>query len=964
MREPGVSVPGSTPADVDARLWGKRHGFPRPYPVVCHLLDTAAMAGALFDDVLGSVRADWLADAAGVPRDHIRGLAMYWAGLHDIGKISPPFQAKVPELFALLKADERYESAPMADGDRGFHHSHASQFILGELLAASGYPLGKPRRTPTHVAHQIAQLLGGHHGRFHAKLSSDDLVQPRGPERSASLGFGEWARQARLHAQVLRELIGPGAQIRPRDVLPTAAVAVLFGLVVCSDWLASQEDFIIRGARLPSPDWIASTGNLEEHWASACGEVHDEVRAAGLGRARFIQVPPGEAGFRERFPKIAEPNQLQRSLATLLPDVARGPGLLLVTAPTGDGKTEAAAFSAGHLAQVSGAGGLAFALPTQTTSDAMFRRIRMFAGHNLAQDASLALVHGMAWLNTDYEDLAQGSVGGSRVATSGGGAPFATDWLRGRGRGLHAALGVMTIDQLLIGVLPTKFNMLRIYGLSTKVVVIDEAHSYGPWMHSLMLKLLQWLGAMQVPVILMSATLAGATARSLLDAYRIGSGHGRLPEEMDTAPYPGWVFLDAGTGTLSKPVGVGTDRPRKLEFQLESVRRPSGPSQPSVGTDDDRLTVLARLLAPLREQDGCVLVCCNTVAEAQETYAHLAAEFAGVADVRILHARFRSGDRARITEECEEAFGKPAQEGEPSLRPAKAIFVATQIVEQSIDLDFDVVVSDLAPIAALLQRAGRCRRHDRGTRPAWTGEPGMARMIVLDPVDDVGEYVQPAQWGSVYYDALLRKTRRELACLQAPVDIPADVQQLVDAVYAETFTLGGAECEDAALFAAEQKQYVESATERQLAGFVALAGPHDIRDLADLSGRTKGGLIDEALITTRLGADSARVVLAYQHADGRLTLDAAGIEPVPSGTAKRPLHAGQVRAVMRSTTPVPGWWVRGVDPQTRQPEGWSENPLLRDLILAEGREEAGGRWRGVIGATELEYQTTSGLIHL
>ena len=943
--------------EVDPRLWGKEHGLARPYPVICHLLDTAAMAGALFDRVLGEKRATWLADAAGIPHGQMRGLAMFWAGLHDIGKISPPFQAKIADLFAGIEADGRYLANRVSGEDKRFHHSHASQYLLAELFTASGYPVGdSPRRVPTRVAHQIAQMLGGHHGAFHERLSRADVMEPRSSGKA--LGEGEWERQVDAHAETLRELVGVGADALPARALPVAAIAVLTGLVVCADWLASQEQFITRGTRLPQADWRASPQDLRAHWTAAIAEAPEEVHAAGLGRARFTTAKPGVAGFRQRFPKIESPNPLQESLASRLPEIARGPGLLLVTAPTGDGKTEAAELSAVHLAEASGCGGLAFALPTQATTDAMFRRVRRFASENLADDASLALVHGQAWLSTDYEALASASVGGSRIVTDHVGTPFATDWLRGRGRGLHAALGAMTIDQLLLAVLPVKHNMLRLYALSGKVVVIDEAHSYGPWMHGLLLRLLQWLGALRVPVVVMSATLAGTTAATLLDAYRRGCGHGALPANAPTVPYPGWVFLDAATGQVSEPFAVSSDRPRKLEVLMEPVRRLSD-GDDSTAPEDDRLSVLARLLAPLREADGCVLVCCNTVAEAQETFDRLFAEFGHVADVSILHARFTTGDRARITRACEAAFGPPAPEGEAPVRPTRAILIATQIVEQSIDLDFDLVISDLAPVALLLQRAGRCRRHERGTRPAWTGEAGSARLIVLDPVDAAGEYQQPAQWGQVYFEALLRKTRRELVARSgAAIKVPGDVQRLVDAVYAESFTDQGAGSEDAALVEAEQKQWAQTSAERYFGGLVALDYPHEPVDLAVLSGMGKVDLLDDAMITTRLGAESARIVLLHRTDAGDLALYGEQ-EPLPTA-ARRPFTTDEVVRIVRCMVPAPGWWVRETDTTVPSPAGWDENPLLRELIAVEGRTLAEGGWSSKGRRPHLTYHGTNG----
>jgi CRISPR-associated endonuclease/helicase Cas3 len=967
---------------LDVRLWGKSadQGLARPYPLICHLLDTAAVAGALLDLVVGAERTAQLARTAGVEADDFRALVMFWAGLHDLGKVSPSFQAKVPALYAPVRSDSRYVSAAAVEAEMRFHHGEASHRILAHLFAADGYavPSGlyADSMVPACAAHQVAQMLGGHHGRFHRALTVQDIEQPWSVERLAVLGSGEWPRQARAHARAVCALIGLGAGVVPRDRIPGQLLAVLTGLVVTADWLASQESYISAEGRLPEPAWSGGPRELSEHWRAAVRDAVGVVRAAGLGRASFMAVPAGVEGFRRRFPRIAKPNPLQVSLAENLAQVARGVGLLLITAPPGDGKTEAAEFAAAHLASVSGAGGLAFALPTMATTDAMFRRVREFAADNVAEGSSMALVHGMAWLNTDFEQLPRDAVGGSAVLVgdeAGGVEPFATDWLRGRRRGLHASLGAMTIDQQLAGVLPLKHNMLRLFGLSGKVVVIDEAHSYGPYMHQLLVRLLEWLGAMRVPVVVMSATLAGSTARSVLEAYRRGCGHGALGTDGDSVPYPGWVFLDADSGRLADVVSVGTDRARTLQVVVKQVTRPDERrhgAAPEPRRDGDRLVVLGALLDPIRDEGGCVLVCRNTVAEAQETYDFLRARFTDTVSVELLHARFQAGDRARITELCERAFGKPGADGGADARPRKAILVATQIVEQSIDLDFDLVVSDLAPLALLFQRAGRCRRHERGARAAWTtGRENTAKLIVLDPARADGGYEQPRQWGAVYFEALLRKTSNLLRELEErPVAIPGDVQRMIDEVYAEIFTVrlrGESESEAKAFAVAQTTQLATQIAETQAAQFVAIPPPAKVRDLSVLSGADSTGLLSDALeaaVTTRLGADSARLVLAFVQPDGSRSLDDAGLVPLPeTGSSRKTLPLGQIKSIMQYVVPAPGAWLRSGERYGVAPIGWSDQSLLRDLVIVDGTATEGGGWRSVSTSPALEYSGTVGL---
>ena len=152
MRDQSVPVAQVGPISaVDARLWGKHRELPGPYPLVCHLVDTAAMAGALFDAWYPVPRADRLADSLGVPSGAVRALVMFWAGLHDIGKATPPFQVKVPELYTELTADPGFATARLTEEERRFGHDAATLWVLAEMLPRLGYPAGQDE-----LAHVVA----------------------------------------------------------------------------------------------------------------------------------------------------------------------------------------------------------------------------------------------------------------------------------------------------------------------------------------------------------------------------------------------------------------------------------------------------------------------------------------------------------------------------------------------------------------------------------------------------------------------------------------------------------------------------------------------------------------------------------------------------------------------------------------------------------------------------------------
>ncbi|MFJ4469633.1 CRISPR-associated helicase Cas3' [Streptomyces sp. NPDC089424] len=930
---------------LDVRMWGKEHGLPRPYPAICHLLDTGAVFGSLWDVVLSDRVREDIAEALGLSVTEARTLVSFWAGLHDIGKITPTFQAQVPACFEPIRDDPAYVSAPGAEAERSFRHEIASHWSLFELLERAGYP-GDVRLLRKSVGHQVAQLLGGHHGLFGAVLQAKQVAQAS--DYNPGLGKKGWAEQRQVHFEELRRAMG--AFVVPSRGLPAGLAVVVAGLVVVADWLASQTSAIV--SRLPRPGWAGTAAEVDAHWRLAVDSAPALVREARLGRARFSAEE-----FGAMFPFA--PNSLQRDLAEHLPRMVseHGPGLILVTAPTGDGKTEAALYAASLLGRAVGSRGVYFALPTMGTADAMLPRVAAFAAQAMSGERALMLLHSMAWLSTASSADADGSASfdlpfsASSVSAERGTAVEADGWLRGPKRGLLAPLGVGTIDQALGAVLPLRYNVLRLLGLSDKVFVVDEAHAYGPWMHQLLVRLLEWLGVMGAPVVLLSATLTGRSAGSLVDAYRRGAG---FTESSRVVPrYPGWLFASGASGEVAATRSTASNRARTLKVSRRPVVWDAAESADAPVRAGGRRAALREVLARVAAEGGTALVCCTTVAEAQQTFRDVRAAFPELAvrpgGVRLLHSRFPADVRASITNACETAYGKPGPgEDEVQVRPA-SILVATQVVEQSLDLDFDLVVSDLAPLAQLLQRAGRGRRHKRGPlgRPGWAVREDEPELVVLDPLTAADGGV-PRSWGAVYDAGLLRRTSVILAeCAREGVAVPGGVQRLVDEVYEEGFVdrLEGAAREE--LTRLDEERMAGEAAERHLAAWAGICAPAEVKgDLSKLSVRDAG--VTEELLTTRLGADTGRVLCLYEQADGAVSLDLEGKVPVPVG-GRGGLGVSELADVARRVAPVPGRWLRGDEKGGGVPAKWGTHPSLRDLVLLRMSHAGGEAWRSRYG---------------
>lgn len=931
------SVAGERDEAVDESVWGKSRGLEAPYPLVRHLLDTAGMALWLWDHYL-SVNQRWcIADGLGVGKDleHARAVTALCAGLHDIGKVSG---------FQLCDARAREGSGPrLAEGGwtggTRLGHDEAGMVCAAAVMNSLGFDDERGQG----VVDRVAEIIGGHHGRFWQYEGAPAYGEP-------FLGGAGWARQRDAHAAAVFEAVGAPGQ--PPRFRAEAAVLVT-GVVILADWLVSQEGYLRRRQ-------LSLEDSLGEHFARSCREAEELGREAGLARVELER-----AGFAQAYGIAGEPNALQRSVMEELPAAVAerratgGAGIVLVTAAPGDGKSESALEAERVLSAAFGTRGFTFALPTMATSDQMHDRVARALVNQGGAEAGLTLTHSMAWLSAAYaeEDLAAGQavlVGEDSGAGAGDGPGRRRAspeqelmrprrWLRGAKRPLLAQYAVGTVDQALMGVLPVRHNALRLLALSGKTFIVDEAHAYDPYMQVLLGRLLNWLGAYGVPVVLLSATLPVSVSDRLIKEYLRGAGwkKSELLGRSFKAPYPGWLYVDAATGEPScisqqRRVEQAAERPMDLAVAVEPVVHGDR------GGDKARPAVIARCLEPLIADRGCALLVCNTVSDAQQTYAWLRAHLSrrGLApeDILLLHARFPGDVREARTREVTAGMGRPGP------RPKRRIIVATQVVEQSLDLDADVVISDLAPLALLLQRAGRCWRHETHwarhgrpgdlPRPAWAAAP---RLVVLDPL--AGGGAVPAHWGEVYPEHLLRETSRVLAEPgRASIAIPADVQDLVEEVHGDRDDRY--DWDKAHGWKAWVAHAGKEMAERSMGEMLAIPRARQVRRLADLHKQSRRAE-DEWEAATRLAADAVRLLCVYQHPGGALTLDPAGRIPVPEPDSRGRMGIPAVRTLMSRTVPVPAVWFAGCADAHRPPTVWADHPMLSELLMLRQLVRAG-----------------------
>ena len=347
----------------------------------------------------------------------------------------------------------------------------------------------------------------------------------------------------------------------------------------------------------------------------------------------------------------------------------------------------------------------------------------------------------------------------------------ASEWFTYRKRGLLSPFGVGTIDQVLLAILQAKHMFVRLFGLSHKTIIIDEVHAYDTYMTTLLERLLEWLAALGSSVVLLSATLPRSQKDALLNAYLRGLGAQDKQPRFDAAyPRISWVSGNAELDSRTVSVSPRGTKEARLEWTVGSLPAQAGSPFP-----------LGERLAQALTKGGCAAVICNTVHRAQEVYRALEPYFSGTAEdgqpeLDLLHAQYTFQARDEREKRSLTRFGKP---GESTSRPNKAVLVATQVIEQSLDLDFDVMVSDMAPADLLLQRLGRLHRHER-PRPNALEWP---QLLVCQPEME-GDVPRFDPGTTAVYDShiLLRSwlTLRGRATIQVPDDVESIIADVYD----------------------------------------------------------------------------------------------------------------------------------------------------------------------------------------
>ncbi len=806
------------------QYWGKAKKDPQakgpdyhllPY----HCLDVAAVGmeylsqheslTCSFCEQLSCNKEDWL------------NWAGFWLALHDLGKFSEAFQSQKPELFQQLQDREPNPEKPYSE-----RHDSLGQWYWNDRLADQVIDEGWFIDAHHESLDCWVRAVTGHHGQPPKATPpnnySDDYFVKK--DRKAIQAFTEYLQTLFLTENVKHFC----SHIPPEQFEKTSqALSWWFtGVAVLADWLGSNTKYF------PYQDKAIP---LQDYWAIAQLRAKDALSDSGVVPCAIKK----ELSFKDLFPVIHTASPLQQWAINV--DIQKSPQIFLLEDVTGAGKTEAAITLAYRLMESGNADGIFVALPTMATANAMYERISNVYSKLFVDDANLVLAHGSRNLVDDFaKTIIHASTPENDVEQEDETASArCTAWLADHNkRALLAQVGVGTIDQALLGVLHSKHQSLRLLGLFGKILIVDEVHACDAYMQGVLEVLLEFHARAGGSVILLSATLPVHMKQKLLDAY--AKGRKALCPVISEQAYPLATWWQA----------INTNQ----LHQEPLATRQAVTRTVAVNYQHD-ITQVKNAVLDAVNAGQCVCWIRNTIADALEAHKLFADEIP-TEDITLFHARFCLSDRLDAEELVLYKFGKFSTH---ALRKGQLV-IATQVIEQSLDVDFDLLISDLAPIDRLVQRAGRLRRHSRDVQGN--------RLLADGAVDQRGEpflWVYAPEWtdeplsnwvknvlpkaGFVYPDhGQLWLTAKALQV--GSFTMPHDARHLIESVFGE----------DSQIPIGLQQANLTVQGQQ-----MADASHAKNNTLTLVSGYKRGDVMDwwsEAKTPSRLGEQSINVVLA------------------------------------------------------------------------------------------------------
>jgi CRISPR-associated endonuclease/helicase Cas3 len=734
-------------------FWGKSSPANKfAKPVLHHMLDVAAVAESLI--LFRPQMARWLAQQLELSPKQLAPLVAFLTGLHDLGKISLPFQSK---------SSDHWPTENLGAMDSWTILSNRNHWeCTAELLQDEAIARILEQCFPNLCgSKQLVAVVAGHHGR----APSNEVM---GSQLSKKNIPPVCVRAATEIVQFLANKFISEPIPELNETSLTRASFALNGLVTVADWVGSDT------ACFPFPEHAPRVEELEDYWQYVQHQAQSAVIQKGLAGATPINYPSYNL---LKLPCAGKLRPMQSAVETV--EITDNPQLFIVEDTTGSGKTESALLLAGRLMTAGCAEGIYFALPTMATANAMHGRLKEeyknFYDYDPDEgEPSLVLAHGRAKLARQLTALRLSTGGDDAESTRAYCASFIAD---SRKLALFADIGIGTIDQAFLGVLRKKHLTLRQFALSNRILIVDEAHAFDAYMGEELKTLLRVQAMNGGSAIVLSATLPQAKRHEFAQAFvdglpptkQVGSGYAAqyVSEtiELKSQCYP---LLTCVGAEGAEEIEVAFDQRLARTIKIEPIK-----------TRDESVALALKAAA----QGAAVAIICNAVDEAIGVYNKLAAIRKNTEKLMLFHARFTVGDRMNIEQNVLELFGKDST----AEKRQGHILVATQVIEQSLDLDFDLVISDLAPIDLLIQRAGRLWRHmtQRPQTERPLKEPVLA-VLMPDP-----NQVKDAKWleetlgkaAYIYKNPAVMWRSAKILTEQGNINIPEYLRPMIEHVY-------------------------------------------------------------------------------------------------------------------------------------------------------------------------------------
>lgn len=659
--------------------------------LIDHMLETGIVTECLIDaDGMYRPVLSRLSEITGCDNNKLSAKIVFICAIHDIGKAHPIFQGRDAETLEIL----RRKNLNQASFDTRFRHEQYGANIFDRLSAED---------VDIKNSDIISQIIRMHHQKEQKKNSDIDIIKIDDKEKAK-----KWRHiQKEIYDYIKNVFHFDNLNLINKNISKSELFVVqnaILGIMITSDWIASNNyvfdnqpykniDEFLKSRKLQALKFLNNEGMIRQQIP-----VMQDFKSAFGFNGRPVQ---------NDVEKIVHKNDIK---------------CMLIESDCGSGKTEAALYAAAVLGNRSGLSGIYMGLPTGVSAEAIQNRVDEFLTSHGMRNTKLYTSKSMLLREPDKK-------------------PIWTDISRQR---LLTSSAVGTVDQVMTVARLARFESVRMDGLASKVLIIDEIHAYDAYMLAVIKDLLKICGELGVPVIMLSATLPISTKNDLLGVLCDGD-----IELHNGYPMISYVTKD---GNVHEHVSHQYMPDKKISCEVLPILN-----------DNDKI---ARYAVDAVKDGGCECVIMNTVADAICVYDKIKKSKKNDCKIILYHSRMTINARDETSRKILAMCGK-----DRTKRPERVIIVGTQVLEQSLDIDVDYMITAICPIDLLFQRIGRYHRHgDAGTIRERVVVANTVQVLIPADLSSYGgtEYV----YEKCYLDATIDTIREHNGHLLIPSGMP------------------------------------------------------------------------------------------------------------------------------------------------------------------------------------------------